>query len=163
MPQQPAKTATPDAKCDPAGEEEQNVAFPLDLCMKKQEPTFEVTSSLLSSYMPTLTSAAAKKRPFQTMGGGGLVPGAMGGGGIVKPAPPKRRGRKPKVVQQVSRMPPTAHSEKVRQRQRVSLSILFRNFCKFACFRVAFTKLCSADPMVLSANDLHALRFNDNF
>lgn len=108
------------------------MAFPLDLCMKKQEPTFEVTSSLLSSYMPNLTSAAAPKKrpPFQPMGSG-VVPGAMGSGGG-KPAAPKRRGRKPKVVQQVSRMPPTAHSEKVRQIKRVSLSILFGHF---ACCR----------------------------
>ncbi|KAG8200705.1 hypothetical protein JTE90_022319, partial [Oedothorax gibbosus] len=100
----PAKISTPDAKCDPEDE-----GFPLDLCMKKQEPTFEVTSSILSSYMPTLTNTASKKKPiFQPMISS--IPGAMLSG--VKPTPPKKRGRKPKVVQQVPRMPPVAHSEK---------------------------------------------------
>ncbi|GIY66250.1 hypothetical protein CEXT_642361 [Caerostris extrusa] len=58
----PSKTMSPEIKCDPIPDEEQNSAFPLDLCMKKQEPTFEVTTSMIASYIPTTTTTVAKRR-----------------------------------------------------------------------------------------------------
>ncbi|GFU48139.1 bromodomain adjacent to zinc finger domain protein 2B [Nephila pilipes] len=108
----PSKTMSPETKssiCDPIPEEEQNLSFPLDLCMKKQEPTFEVTTSMISSYIPTQTTSVSKKKTFQV--GGSNASGANNCSSNKLAAAPKKRGRKPKAVQ-LPGNPPTAHSEK---------------------------------------------------
>lgn len=99
--------------CDSVTDEEQNLSFPLDLCMKKQEPTFEVTTSMTSSFIPstTTTTAAAKKKQFVTTDSN--VTGAN------KMAAPKKRGRKPKTIQMSAATPPV-QPEKVRKIKRVS-------------------------------------------
>lgn len=99
--------------CDSVTDEEQNLSFPLDLCMKKQEPTFEVTTSMTSSFIPstTTTTATAKKKQFVTTDSN--VTGAN------KMAAPKKRGRKPKTIQMSAATPPV-QPEKVRKIKRVS-------------------------------------------
>ncbi|XP_055935023.1 bromodomain adjacent to zinc finger domain protein 2B-like isoform X4 [Argiope bruennichi] len=117
----PSKTMSPEAKssiCDLTVDEEQNLSFPLDLCMKKQEPTFEVTTSMTSSYIPTPTTAMAKKKTFQMAGSN--VSGANNNSSNKLSAVPKKRGRKPKAVPMPGN-PPAAHSEKVRQIKRNSI------------------------------------------
>ncbi|CAL1274243.1 unnamed protein product [Larinioides sclopetarius] len=108
----PSKTMSPETKssiCDPAADEEQNLSFPLDLCMKKQEPTFEVTTSMTSSYIPTPTTTVAKKKTFQVAGSN--ASGANNNSNNKLSAVPKKRGRKPKAVP-IPGNPPAAHSEK---------------------------------------------------
>ncbi|CAL1274244.1 unnamed protein product [Larinioides sclopetarius] len=117
----PSKTMSPETKssiCDPAADEEQNLSFPLDLCMKKQEPTFEVTTSMTSSYIPTPTTTVAKKKTFQVAGSN--ASGANNNSNNKLSAVPKKRGRKPKAVP-IPGNPPAAHSEKVRQIKRNSI------------------------------------------
>ncbi|KFM75592.1 Bromodomain adjacent to zinc finger domain protein 2B, partial [Stegodyphus mimosarum] len=118
----PSKTVSPEGNSGLCGdavvvEEEPNLSFPLDLCMKKQEPTFEVTASIASSYMPSTTTSAtsstAKKNKFQTTGSN--VTGANN-----KMAMPKKRGRKPKVAQTPGN-PISSLPEKVRQIKRHSI------------------------------------------
>ncbi|GIY81667.1 bromodomain adjacent to zinc finger domain protein 2A [Caerostris darwini] len=114
----PSKTMSPEIKCDPIPDEEQNSAFPLDLCMKKQEPTFEVTTSMIASYIPTTTTTVAKKKTFQATSGN--TSGANNSNSNKLSTVPKKRGRKPKAVPMPGN-PPTAHSEKVRQKKRNSI------------------------------------------
>ncbi|XP_054719613.1 bromodomain adjacent to zinc finger domain protein 2B-like [Uloborus diversus] len=111
----PSKAISPETVkiCDPVLDEEQNSAFPLDLCMKKQEPTFEVTTSVLSSYIPSVTTAVAKKKPYQN-----VVRNA--GTSNNKAAVPRKRGRKPKPNQMLTNVS-VPEPEKVRQRQRHSI------------------------------------------
>lgn len=97
--------------CDSVADEEQNLSFPLDLCMKKQEPTFEVTTSMTSSFIPSTTTTTAKKKQFQTTDSN--VTGAN------KMSAPKKRGRKPKTIQMPAATPPV-QPEKVRKIKRVS-------------------------------------------
>lgn len=97
--------------CDSVTDEEQNLSFPLDLCMKKQEPTFEVTTSMTSSFIPSTTTVSTKKKQFITMDSN--VTGAN------KTAAPKKRGRKPKAIQMTAATPPV-QPEKVRKIKRVS-------------------------------------------
>lgn len=97
--------------CDSVTDEEQNLSFPLDLCMKKQEPTFEVTASMTSSFILSTTTTAAKKKQFITTDSN--VTGAN------KMAAPKKRGRKPKAIQMAAAAPPV-QTEKVRKIKRVS-------------------------------------------
>lgn len=105
--------------CDSVTDEEQNLSFPLDLCMKKQEPTFEVTTSMTSSFIPsTTTTTAAKKKQFVTTDSN--VTGAN------KMSAPKKRGRKPKAIQMSAATPPV-QPEKVRKIKRVSH--FFYSFC----------------------------------
>lgn len=98
--------------CDGIANEEQNLSFPLDLCMKKQEPTFEVTTSMASSFISSTTTTTAKKKQFQSTDNSTS--------GANKNAAPKKRGRKPKAIQMSAATPP-AQPEKVRKIKRVSL------------------------------------------
>lgn len=109
--------------CDSVTDEEQNVSFPLDLCIKKQEPTFEVTTSITSSFIPSTTTTTAKKKQFITTDSN--VTGAT------KIAAPKKRGRKPKTIQMTAATPP-AQPEKVRKIKRVSLFLY--SFCLCRCY-----------------------------
>lgn len=102
--------------CDSATDEEQNSSFPLDLCMKRQEPTFEVTTSVTSSFIPSTTTTAAKKKQFITTDSN--VTGAN------KMAAPKKRGRKPKAIQMSAATPPV-QPEKVRKIKRVSYFFIY--------------------------------------
>lgn len=101
----------PASLCDNVTDDEQNLSFPLDLCMKKQEPTFEVTTSMTSSFIPSTTTATAKKRQFQTTDSNAT--------GANKMTAPKKRGRKPKAIQ-LAAAPAPVHPEKVRKIKRVS-------------------------------------------
>ncbi|XP_071035935.1 bromodomain adjacent to zinc finger domain protein 2B isoform X6 [Parasteatoda tepidariorum] len=106
----PPKPISPEVKpnqCDPLIEEEQNLAFPLDLCVKKQEPTFDVTTSITTSYMPIMTMTTPKTKPLKTTGSSSNISGANSN----KSAAPKKRGRKPKTAQ-MPLNPTPAHSEK---------------------------------------------------